>query len=119
MPWGPQGTHELGVCDFGRSLRLDPDNAVALAASALSNVGLGKQDLAIRDYDRAIEVDPGNERVLYSRGMVLMHLGEYGRAIDDFNTVLDIDPGIDAARAAIVLAGLKQAEGGLSDGGSG
>lgn len=62
-----QGQHARAVADFGRALRLDPNNADALSERGAVHQDRGAFEIALRDYDAALAIDPRNSIAVYRR----------------------------------------------------
>lgn len=65
------GQHARAVADFGRALRLDPNNSDALSERGMVHQARGVLELALRDYEAALAIDPTNSIAAYRREQAL------------------------------------------------
>jgi tetratricopeptide (TPR) repeat protein len=80
------GQHARAVADFGRALRLDPDNALALLERGRVHHDRGAYDSAVRDYDAALAIDPALQLAAQRRLDALEGRAQEHRAEIDFLT---------------------------------
>lgn len=102
------------IAAFDDAIRLDPQNASALAGRAFAYWSVGNVDSAIRDYGAAIDRDPANTATRLNRAIAYNRKGEYRLAADDLDRVLAVEPSnADALNsrcwARAVLAYLEEA----------
>lgn len=90
---------EQGAAWLGRSLSLEPRNALhwALRGAALSR--LQRFQEALHDLGCAIELAPSNADAYFDRGCAHRALGLLGEALADFDRALALDPFNSAAHA--------------------
>jgi len=65
------GQHSRAIADFGRALRIDPNNATAYFERGVVHHNRGALENALRDYDRALELQPGMGAALERREQAL------------------------------------------------
>jgi tetratricopeptide (TPR) repeat protein len=80
------------IDDFSRALRLEPNNAWALANRGISHVWKEDTASAIRDLEAAAKIDPRNPVVFRARGLMAEQKGAAAEAIAAYTRSLDIDP---------------------------
>ncbi|HEX5777840.1 MAG TPA: tetratricopeptide repeat protein [Xanthobacteraceae bacterium] len=102
------------ISAFDDAIRLDPQNASALAGRAFAHWSVGNIDSAIRDYGAAIDRDPANAATRLNRAIAYNRNGEYRLAADDLDRALAVEPtNADALNsrcwARAVLAYLEEA----------
>lgn len=84
-----------------------PNNAQVLAATALSEQGLGRWDAAVADFRRALALDPRAPRTVFALTQALIWLHRYPEALQMQDRVNTLVPNSIAAledRAMIYLA---------------
>ena len=80
------------ISAFDDAIRLDPQNASALAGRAFAHWSVGDVDSAIRDYGAAIDRDPANAATRLNRAIAYNRKGEYRLAADDLDRALAVEP---------------------------
>jgi tetratricopeptide (TPR) repeat protein len=85
--------YELAIEDFNQAIRLNPDNAWALANRGNAYFNLRQPERALEDYDQALKLNPvGYATLFYGRGAIYRGRGEPGRAITQFNEAIRLKP---------------------------
>lgn len=95
---------DAALKDYQSALDLDPTNAMALRARAVTLHSRGRSAEAIRDLTRALTSHPDDVPTLRVRGTVYAESGQIARAVEDFSKVLDRMPADLAARQGRGLA---------------
>ncbi len=78
------------VSDFSQALKLDPENALALARRGSAKSAKRDWDGALADFDKAIELKP-DYRAYNGRSLVRVHKGDPVRALEDINKSIALD----------------------------
>lgn len=66
-----EGQYARALADFGRALRINPNNAQVFFERGLVHQARGVFELAVRDFDRALALQPGLQPALDRRAEVL------------------------------------------------
>ncbi len=74
--YADKGQYDRAIADYGRAIRLDPDEAVAFYNRGNAYADKGQYDRAIADFDRAIRLDPDDARAYNSQAWLLATVGE-------------------------------------------
>lgn len=88
---------EFAVRDFNQVLRLDSDNALALAAQGYAFYEKGQIDLAIELYDQALQLEPDDPAVLNNRGNAYADWHGEAEAIQEYDKAISSKPDYAAA----------------------
>lgn len=79
------------VLDCNETLRLNPNNALALETRCRAQFNLGETDKAILDCDAAIQLNPS--WIVYQvRGLAWQRKGDRTKAITDFTQAIQLNP---------------------------
>lgn len=81
------------LVDIEKTLSLDPEDSIALAAKAYLTWANGRSVAAIQLFRRALEIDPLNGIVWNDLGITYAGNGQYDLARDALQRALDIEPG--------------------------
>jgi len=94
------------------SLRLDPDNVMALVNAAIARSTVQQNDVAMKNLEAAHKLAPKNGVVNLNYGMLLAELGRMTEAEQAFRRVLEADPHAAAAayNLSVLLAEKQPAE---------
>lgn len=103
------GNYELARERLLHSLELEPRNAVALSALALTYEQLDNVRLATEAYERAVQVAPRNFDVLNTYAVFLCRQGRYDEAVSHFDRAIDV-PENDDVEVTLTNAGVCMAE---------
>jgi serine/threonine protein kinase/Flp pilus assembly protein TadD len=87
-----------------RALELNPDDPLALFASAMNSIVKGDLDRAFAEVRRAVELDPLSPAINLQWAGQLFLAGKHDQAIEQLKKTLELDPSIMPAR--MVLASL-------------
>ncbi len=91
---------ERALADLGQSLKLYPDNPVAL--NNLGRIYLFKNDndRALAEFDNALRADPHYAPAHANRGLAFERKGEFERAIASYDEALRLRPDLTVVRRA-------------------
>lgn len=95
--YGRRGDHRLALRDFGRIIRLAPDDPDAWYNRGLSHRRMNMLDEAMSDYSQTIALDPEYGKAFNNRGSLLGRKGLFNHAIEDFDRALELVPGSASA----------------------
>ena len=73
--YGESGEHQLAIDNFTKSLRIDPDDALAYYNRGWNYDELGNHEEAIADFTRAIRIDPDYASAYQNRGITKQYAG--------------------------------------------
>ena len=82
---------------YNKTIRLNPNAAVAYNNRGHAKNSLGQHVEAIADYDQAIRLNPDNTKAYNNRGNVKDSLGQHEDAIKDYDQAIRINPDDAAA----------------------
>ena len=88
------GLDELAPVGCNESLRLQPDDVLALDSRGFTFLKMGRLDRAIADYDVALKLDPKLAGSLYGRGIAKLRRGEAAGGNSDVAAAKAIRPDI-------------------------
>jgi tetratricopeptide (TPR) repeat protein len=83
---------ERAFADVGRTLKIDPDNAVALEMRGEIDLMDKKYSAALEYFARAQEIKPDWPAPFFDRGSVLLDKKEFQAALDEFNMAISFPP---------------------------
>jgi cellulose synthase operon protein C len=81
-----------------KTLEIEPESSMALAAFARLNVKLGNKDTAISTIETALELDSGNFHLWHVKGEVDRFAGQPDKAVESFGRALRIRKDYAASR---------------------
>jgi tetratricopeptide (TPR) repeat protein len=84
------------LADIEEAIRLDPTNAVAVAARGDVHLARKDYERALADYTKAASLDPDNGLIFVGRGMVHIATGDLDRAMADFEQAIRVQPTLAA-----------------------
>lgn len=97
------------------ALKIAPDNSLALAITALSDLydhieGYGTEDYAkiFAAFDRALAIEPRNANALNWLGIAHNYLGEHEKAEQVHRRCIEVDPALAACRSNLVMELMAQ-----------
>lgn len=94
------GKYKEGLADLDAALKVEPNNAEALAFRASAYRALGDTDQASADAERALEINPDNVAALLERGNLYRMKKRLADARRDWLHILEVEPTSAAADAA-------------------
>ena len=95
--YSDNGEYQLGINNYTKALRINPDYAIAYLFRGNAYHALGKYEDAISDYTMSIRIDPNYADAYYKRGISNYSNEKYKDAIADYTKVIGINPeGINA-----------------------
>ena len=95
---GNAGDYGLAVAEYGKALRMTPNDAAIHLQRAQVYQAMGDGDRMIADYGDAVRLDPDNADVYWKRGLALSLVKEDDEhAIADFARVIKLRPDDAAA----------------------
>jgi tetratricopeptide (TPR) repeat protein len=90
--WASKNDFNRAIVDFDESLRLNPNNLVALSNRGAAYVLRGEPARAIADLDAVISLNPKNPASFSARGALWRQLKEFDKSIADLNEAIRLDP---------------------------
>ncbi|MBF0407209.1 MAG: tetratricopeptide repeat protein [Candidatus Riflebacteria bacterium] len=103
--YSEQGRLTDALSSFNDALRLDPNNAEALANQAYISVLKGKDiDLALKNAQRAVEMQPARSEFRHTLGWIWFKKGELDNSIEHLSEAVKLNPGYLLARYNLGLA---------------
>ena len=87
-----QNDLQRALFHIGRSLELNPDNAVAFRSMGDALSRSGQSSLAIRAYEKSIALDPQNTAPLLNMGNLFHEIDQFERAERSYRKILDREP---------------------------
>jgi tetratricopeptide (TPR) repeat protein len=90
--WAAKNDFDRAIVDFNESLRLDPNNLVALSNRGAAWLLKGETTKAIADLDSVISLNPKNPASFSARGALWRQLREFDKSIADLNEAILLDP---------------------------
>jgi len=87
-----QGKAAAALSDANEAIRLDEQNAGALAARAAAYNDLGMYREALPDLGHAVRLEPRNSSHAIARACVYGNLGDFEQAMRDITHALELDP---------------------------
>lgn len=88
-----QNQHARAIADFGRALRIEPNNTDALAERGAVHQQRGAYDVAVRDYDAALAIDPRHPLAAYRRDQALeARFDQVRQLIDELDELIAREP---------------------------
>jgi len=91
------GEYGKAIRDFGKALKLNPEQTVSYINRGDVHVILKDYQLAIDDYSAAIGLDPEIARAYASRGSAYRKIGKLHEAVEDCSKALSLDPDLVSA----------------------
>ena len=85
-------THLEAIKDYGRALKLSPDDAQAWYLRGFAYSRQDKHEKAVKDYSQAIALESEFMSAYNYRGHSYVMLEDCGRAIEDFNKTIALKP---------------------------
>lgn len=70
------GEHARAVADFGRAIRIDPENALAYFERGAIHHNRGAYESAVANYDAALAIQPNFDMALQRRAQALEYVGD-------------------------------------------
>lgn len=83
-----RGNYELAIPDYDKSLRLDPNSAVALNNRAWAYFKLGQPERGAADVERALDIMPDSPHTLDTRAHIRQWRGDRGGAFRDYESAI-------------------------------
>jgi putative GTP pyrophosphokinase len=111
------GQPRRALRDFGRAIRVDPENFRAHYNRGLCQRALGEPERALRDLRRAVESHEIEASARYAMAQVLADLGRTRRARAECERALALRPDLEGARALAASLGPGGGAPGSGEGG--
>ena len=92
---------ESAMEDFDRSLRVDPNLALANNFKGIIYHAKGQLEMAIEQYREAIKKMPDLKEALYNLGFAYQSRGEYDRARELYAQALKVNKNFEPARSRL------------------
>jgi len=83
-----KGALDGSLSDFGKSIRIEPDNVESYDYRADVYRLKGELDQALADYDHASRIDPTYAAAFYSRGLIYEKKGDIDKARAEYNAAI-------------------------------
>ncbi|MDP2948738.1 MAG: tetratricopeptide repeat protein, partial [Chloroflexota bacterium] len=111
------GDLEGAIKQYGRLLKLRPDDPDVLNNRAAALYDLKRYQEALADYNHALQLRPDHPDTLYNRAYVLDDLGRYKEALADYSRALQLRPDDPATlnNRGVTLHHLKRYDEALAD----
>lgn len=87
-----QGKYEESIQAYNKSIKLNPQYALAWFNKGTALGQLGKYDEEIQACDKAIQLDPQYAEAWYNKGTAQDKQGKYDAAIQAFDKAIEINP---------------------------
>ncbi len=87
------GRYADAVASLGASLKLDPDQEIALSNCGIGLLALERTAEALACFDRALALAPDQAKWHYNRGNALRNLGRADEALQAYDRAIALDPG--------------------------
>ena len=94
--FGQTGDIDRCLSDLEDAIRLDPANALAVAARGDVYLSRKDYDRALADYSKAAAVDPDNGLIFIGRGMAYLATRDIDRAMAEFEHAIRLQPTLAA-----------------------
>ncbi|BFP43202.1 hypothetical protein FGF1_40470 [Flavobacteriaceae bacterium GF1] len=80
-----------GLKDYEKSLKLNPDNSLAINNRGYTYNLMGEYEKAITDFDKAIELEPDHAYPYNNRGLAKIKLGKTEEGLRDIDKSMSLD----------------------------
>jgi tetratricopeptide (TPR) repeat protein len=90
--WAARNDFDRAIADFDESLRLNPNNVVALSNRGAAWLLKGEPARAIADLNTVISLNPKNPAPFAARGALWRQLREFDKSIADLDEAIRLDP---------------------------
>ena len=90
--WSAAVARKIAYDAAGQALKLDPNNARALAVLALLQLVDGRGEEAVDTATRAITAQPSDAEAFGNMALILAHTGKHNEAIAEIEKALRLDP---------------------------
>jgi len=91
------GKYDLGIQDFKRVLRINPENTAAMNNMGVAYFKKGEYDSSIAQYNSSLEKNPKDGKIYYFRALVYAAKKEFDKAIADANTARQLGHTVEDA----------------------
>jgi tetratricopeptide (TPR) repeat protein len=90
--WAAKNDFDRAIADFDESLRLNPNNVVALSNRGAAWLLKGEPARAIADLNTVISLNPKDPAPFAARGALWRQLREFDKSIADLDEAIRLDP---------------------------